>query len=116
MRSIFLNFPEGAAGAGLFLLRLSNMVSLLASASINLDGARSWIGVLLATGLVIGIRTRLAALLCAALALSDLTNAEPVATLSQLTALIALMLTGPGAYSADARLFGRRTISLAAGR
>ncbi|WP_192648305.1 hypothetical protein [Sphingopyxis sp. OAS728] len=112
MRSFFPEYPAGTLGAGLLLMRLSNAASLaldpLPSTSVH-----SWLAGLLALALLLGIRTRTAALAAILLALFGPPMAENISMLlCHLSALAALMLGGPGAYSADARSFGRRTITL----
>jgi len=69
----------------------------------------------LAVSLVAGLLTPLAALLAAivevALLLTAATSLVATALLGPLDAVV-LLLLGPGAYSLDARLFGRRVVVL----
>jgi uncharacterized membrane protein YphA (DoxX/SURF4 family) len=69
----------------------------------------------LAASLAAGLLTRVAAAVCAALVFVG--AARVSGTLSAILALnalqvVGLVLTGGGAYSLDARLFGRRVIRL----
>ncbi|KTE25760.1 hypothetical protein ATE69_11605 [Sphingopyxis sp. H071] len=112
MRSFFPEYPAGTLGAGLLLMRFSNAASLaldpLPAAAIH-----SWLTGLLALALLLGLRTRAAALTGIFMTLWEPPVGESTAMLlCHLSALAALMLGGPGAYSADARSFGRRTITL----
>lgn len=66
--------------------------------------------------LVAGVLTPVFAVLAAALTIADLITGianVPIAILVSLNA-IALMLLGPGAYSVDARRFGRRVLMTSA--
>ena len=109
-------FPGRGAGTGLLLLRLSTAGSLVAAhlSSPDLPPWRLCLAVLIAIGLGIGLRTRL---LCglSVLYLAGHVAIDPatsnLAVLS-LTDALALALVGPGAFSVDARLFGRRTVIL----
>jgi uncharacterized membrane protein YphA (DoxX/SURF4 family) len=113
----FAMFPEGLAGAGLLLLRIS--CALATGATVRLIAPLPlWVEagvVTLAIGLLVGVLTRPAAI--AAVALQVFVGFAVGAVLiwlvaSMALALSALAMTGPGAYSIDARLFGRRVITL----
>ena len=110
-------FPQGLAGAGLLLLRVS--CALATAATIPLLAPMPLWGeaapLVLAGGILFGFRTRLSALASAALSAfvffrvgGDLGWAAALIALD----LVALTMTGPGAYSVDARLFGRKVITL----
>lgn len=109
-------FPGRSTGIGLILLRLSAAGSLIATHVSN-PGLPSWglcLAVLTAIGLGIGFRTRL---LCGLSALGLIAHVAwastaPILALVGLADILALALTGPGAFSVDARLFGRRTVFL----
>lgn len=69
----------------------------------------------LALALVVGFGTRVAALLLASALVADLLTASGEVVLLLLATAggaAALSLLGPGAYSLDARRFGRRVIQL----
>lgn len=113
---MFFEFPARSAGTGLLLLRLSAAGSLIAThlSSPDLPPWRLCLAVLIAIGLGIGLRTRL---LCglSVLALVGQVAVDPAAltlAILSLTDTVALALIGPGAFSVDARLFGRRIIIL----
>jgi putative oxidoreductase len=115
MKRLFSVFPSGAAGAALLLLRLS--AASLMAAMIYLNPPPLWLSAcagLIAVALLIGLFTQFAAALCAVfvtlffLKYNDSPN-DVVIVLHAADAL-ALALLGPGAYSIDAYLFGRRVI------
>lgn len=116
MTSYVCRFPDGTVGAGLLVLRLG-IVAMLASAAIATRAPQP-LAMLLQLGaglfalmLLVGITTRSVALLCGALVLVALPGASPpIALLDELGSAIAVVLLGPGAYSLDARLHGRRVI------
>lgn len=132
MRGFSTGFPRGGAGVGLLLLRLAVTLQLL-SETLLVDAAPWWramppagpaalfavmLAVLLAVLLVLGMLTPVAGALAALCQLSCLghagwSQASPC-IVGAFTAA-ALMLLGPGAYAADARLFGRRRLVLPAG-
>lgn len=110
-------FPGGSAGLGLLALRLFLALSLWPSTAAGpwaLPPPWRWAALALALLSAAGALTPLAAALaCAvpALALWHGTAATGAALLAALPAL-ALALLGPGAYSLDARCFGRRLLVL----
>jgi hypothetical protein len=119
MQGYSSSFPRASAGAGLLLLRFAVAVQLL----FNGAGMPPWwqltLLAILAVLLGLGLLTPLAGLLGAlyqvlcACATTTLTEAS-LPAIAAATAL-ALVLTGPGGYSADARLFGRRRLVLSPG-
>jgi hypothetical protein len=114
MQSILPSYPAGLAGGGLLVLRLSVSFSFLHLASHA--GQPAWLVFAaspLALGLVLGIGTRFLAIVsaCASIVAALYGTALPIAGLHGLDA-VALALAGPGAFSADARLFGPRTVVL----
>ena len=127
MRGFSTSFPRGGAGVGLLLLRLAVALQLL-SETLFTEMAPWWQALLPA-----GLAALLTVLLTVLLVLGMLTPvAGAFASLSQLLCLAhagwsqaspcivgaftaaALVLLGPGAYAADARLFGRRRLVLPA--
>ncbi|WNG59939.1 hypothetical protein F0U59_38390 [Archangium gephyra] len=113
MQRLFSMFPEGGPGAGLLLLRLSVALSLL----LHPSGGPLMRAVLALTalGLCLGVLTPLLAMVCGLFSFYGFMSMGgvtlPEASIRVLTAG-ALALLGPGAHSLDARLFGRRVITL----
>ncbi|MCI1048502.1 MULTISPECIES: hypothetical protein [unclassified Stenotrophomonas] len=102
MQRLFVMFPDRGPGIGLLWLRLCLAAALCA------PGTHAGWGAVLcglaAAMLVLGVLTPLATLMAAA---TMFTQQAPW----PLVALpAALLMLGPGAYSVDARLFGRRLL------
>ena len=119
MRGFSISFPRGGAGVGLLTLRLAVCMQLLSES--NCGSAPPWwqttLVTLVALALALGVLTPAAGALSAlfqvlCLAHASWAHAAPL-LIAAMTA-IALVLIGPGAYSADARLFGRRRLVLPA--
>jgi hypothetical protein len=114
---MFPAFLGGVSGAALLLLRLSTAFLLPLAVFISLSPSL-WLDVavvLLAISLAAGVAVRLAASLAALVILFAASRSG--GALSAILALqalqaAALALLGAGAYSIDARLFGRRVIQL----
>jgi hypothetical protein len=117
MQRLYSMFPAGGPGIGLLLLRAS------VAAGCFLDGpvqaadhfARSdlLLRAVLDAALGLGVLTPLTVLLSCVLAIVEIAGLgvmqAPVAWVTLVNA-VALGLLGPGAYSLDARLFGRRVL------
>jgi len=107
-------FPQGGPGVALLLLRIS-VVAFLIILALNYNGAFHRVvfgGVLLISlSLLIGFLTPFLCGLGAVLVLADMIinpQASSVVCVIAIANAIALALLGPGAYSLDAKLFGRR--------
>jgi hypothetical protein len=111
-------YPGGSAGLALIILRCS-LTAELGFLSFILDvSITNWealIVVALALALLLGFATQVAAIMYVGVAAFALRAVGGVTgTCIAMTGLMAisLALLGPGAFSLDARLYGRREISL----
>ncbi len=107
---LFSSFPGRAPGVGLLLLRVSVAAALLRDVP---EGHLVAMGqVSLAMALVVGILTPVLSFLCCVFECARLTAGAHLDSRFAVFILNAagLSLLGPGAYSLDARLFGRRVI------
>ncbi|HEX3746911.1 MAG TPA: hypothetical protein VHW09_23395 [Bryobacteraceae bacterium] len=118
MLRLFSMFPEGRPGVALLILRVSVAASIVEKTPdcISISALVCIAFGTLAVFLCLGFLTPLASWLTCAAEVACLVfgcHAEARFTvLSSLTA-VALSLLGPGAFSVDARLFGRREIVFA---
>jgi hypothetical protein len=121
MMTRFLSrYPDGAAGIALVLLRLAcAWMAFLAIARLSFPqfspNAFIVISAAFAVALTLGFGTRIVAfvLAAAAVATAFMTGAEIALTMiARACGCAALGLLGPGAYSIDANVFGRRVIRL----
>lgn len=118
VRRFLSSFPAGAPGIALLVMRAAAVIALVSramawvassSSLLLLGGAASFLlAILLLAGFVTRVSGALAAALLAMGATGSMFYAVAIAG--------AIALLGPGAYSADARLFGRRTIVVAGSR
>jgi len=116
-------FPAGWPGVALLLLRFALAAMLLPSTlgvPINLESLWVLTGLaLVAIALCVGVFTPIASVLCVAIELAawqfSSTGLSPLHVCAIVVA-IALAMLGPGGYSLDASLFGRRKIVFAARR
>ena len=120
MQRLFSTFPNGRPGAGLFLLRLAVGASLMIeripllwvipqALGLEVRVALVCVGVSLLCGLWTPVMGSIAALIELLIAFSPAGGATHIllAVLS-----ISLALLGPGAWSIDAHIFGRKRIDI----
>lgn len=118
MESLVSIYPGGAAAGALLLLRISlagQLLFLKFATEVALPDWSSPIAVLVAVGIMAGICARACAVaLSLGAAAGFLVLAAPLGPMIGFSAVasVALVVLGPGAWSVDARLFGRRVISL----
>jgi hypothetical protein len=120
MQRLFTMFPRGRPGLALLLLRVSTAFALLLVGYAHrqlLPGCFTSAAVLVMAALLVGYLTPIAALVALAFhfVIFGLFGGDArVTTIISLDAL-ALGLVGPGAYSVDSYLFGRRLVVLPPG-
>ena len=123
MQKLFSAFPGGWPGLGLLLLRVlvgvTLVVETLAYAQATpltlSNGAAATLVLIIASCLLVGFLTPISAILTGlgAISLSVSGTFESNQTSLNLIVLAtAIGLLGPGAFSIDARMFGRREISI----
>jgi putative oxidoreductase len=113
-------YPDGAAGVALVLLRLAcAWIAILAIAGFPFPqvspNASMVVAAVFALALALGFGTRIVAfvLVAAAIATAFMTGSNNALTMiARACGCAALGLLGPGAYSIDANVFGRRVIRL----
>lgn len=111
-------FPTGAAGIALFILRLSAAADLLFYATRHPASLWSlYILALPAGALCLGFITPYAAGFTCVVELAAVIRFEDQTAFPIIISIVntaALGMLGPGAYSLDARIFGRRIVSFSA--
>ncbi len=117
VQRLFATFPDGQPGAALLLLRLSLAAILAFHSSAYWQGPPAvWVtlicggvGALLAIGLFTPFVAIVGAII-GALALFLCKGGDSVAGGFVLVVMVALGMLGAGAYSLDARMYGRREV------
>lgn len=118
VQRLFSVFPTGMPGVGLLLLRVSVAAGLLVDGTAHWALVTSWWTFLLVTvlagALCLGVLTPYLASLCCVIELGVLwtTRAEEFHLIIALVPSVVVAMVGPGAYSMDARIFGRRLLTL----
>ena len=118
LQRTFSTFPPGFPGWGLLLLRLAIGATVLRPLATAGAGPMTVLAALIGTALAVGLLTPVAGVTMSALALAATFGAvrhpaaTPAASLLVAAVALALAMLGPGAYSLDARLFGRREVVL----
>lgn len=120
MQRWFSVFPEGWSAAGLALLRLMLGSGLIADAAASLGdpGLRQLIPAAMEfmTGalIIVGLWTPITGVIACLFPLAIMLMAHRMSELHLLRGAvgISLALLGPGAWSVDARLFGRRRVEI----
>jgi uncharacterized membrane protein YphA (DoxX/SURF4 family) len=132
LQKLFAAFPAGWPGIGLICLRVAVAIAMVTHGVAVLSAAvapayRVWaiesFAILIGVSLLIGFLTPLAGAAAAIgylyIGASQLLGTEPNSHGSTAWCLaiisIGLILLGPGAFSLDARLFGRREIVIPGG-
>jgi hypothetical protein len=119
VQRLFTMFPLGAAGVGLLLLRLSAagmlLFVVLPRTQMNSSQWAVGTGVVLAALMLLGVFTPVLCTVFCGLeiaALFQVTGADMRCVLFAAVHAAGLGLLGPGGYSLDARMFGRRRVIL----
>jgi uncharacterized membrane protein YphA (DoxX/SURF4 family) len=110
---MFSSFPGGAPGLGLLLLRLVLGVGAIIRGVATLSTGPLWLGAFaIASGALalIGFLTPFAAVVAAIGALNFAFSEARWTPVAGAFIAAAVALLGPGGFSVDARLFGRREI------
>ena len=113
LQRLFTMFPAGLPGVGLVLLRIAVALGTV----MTYPHAPHWpaaLGGLIVLSLCLGALTPIFAILSLGLQCASwvLVGGDPAMRLLASVVTTAILLLGPGAYSFDARRFGRKRMSL----
>jgi hypothetical protein len=121
MQRLFTRFPAGIPGIALLLLRLGVTMSLwqpVVEGAFNPGGVRFFAFSAISALLLIGFATPLGAAMAIVALNSGSSSSSPfhpaisVGTVIHGMSALSLAFIGAGAFSLDARLFGRRVVTL----
>lgn len=120
MRQLYSAFPDGWPAAGLVLLRLILGGSLIANATSSLHAAElsqlfpAAIDILTGVLVIVGLWTPIVGIIACLSQLALVLTIDGIGELPLLRASVGLSLAllGPGGWSVDARLFGRRRVEI----
>jgi hypothetical protein len=113
MQRLFSMFPNGLAGLALLVLRISLLFGIFFTTKIvwTFHPLLMWLSVIVGILLCAGIATPICATLCFIAAIVAVVKSDAVTVVcSTFSACVAaaVVLLGPGAFSIDALLFGRK--------
>jgi len=117
VQRLFSMFPTGAAGVALILLRISVAATLLLiilpqggpAAPMWESAGLGLLGIAICLGLFTPVSSIACCLIETAMML-DAKDLDLIPVISSILVAASLGLLGPGAYSLDARMFGRRLV------
>jgi hypothetical protein len=121
VQRLFSTFPRSAPGVALVLLRVAVAATLYGAPLAYGQEARPWLWfgtIIIAACLCIGLLTPPMALIAAVMegaSLFDIEHAPALAIVITIATALSLALLGPGGYSIDAWLFGRRVFVVSSG-
>jgi hypothetical protein len=117
VQRLFSMFPAGRAGIALLLLRIAAVTTLIVDGTANWASVTScWILIVFllpAFSLIVGLLTPYGAMVCCLVQLVVLFKTGGCNSFHLAMSILssgAIALLGPGAYSVDARMFGRQIL------
>jgi hypothetical protein len=117
MKQSFSAYPAGLSGVALLLFRASLALFMTTALPMKFT-SHFWPAVIIdiiAIAIAAGFYTRFFSILCAGagmVAALNVTCTAPILLAAHILDALALAMIGPGAFSIDARLFGRSVINL----